>query len=123
MKRLMPTGLPGPIVDEFDLGLFRVSTGVPSRISNFTTPLLPTTCCGGMPYAFRSPRPHELDAAAGDDERLEAVRPQIDEQLVHRLIDELVVRPMKSRMPRRVHPLAHDLVEFLDRHARRAWSR
>ena len=37
------------------------------------------------------PRAHELDAAAGDDEGLEAVRAQVGEQLEHRLIDHLGV--------------------------------
>ena len=35
---------------------------------------------------------HELDAAAGDDERLEAVRPQVGEQFEHRLVDHLGVQ-------------------------------
>ena len=36
------------VVDELDLRLLR-STGPVGRISNFMTPLLPTTCSGGMP--------------------------------------------------------------------------
>ena len=49
MKRLMPTGLPGPSSMNSTFGSL-ISTGLPSfRISNFTTPLLPTTCSGGMP--------------------------------------------------------------------------
>ena len=37
------------------------------------------------------PGAHELDAAAGDDEGLETVCPQIGEQFEHRLIDALGV--------------------------------
>ena len=40
------------------------------------------------------PRAHELDAAAGDDEGLESVRPQVGEQFEHRLIDHLRVSPL-----------------------------
>ena len=52
------------------------------------------------------PRPHELDAAAGDDERLEAVGPQVREQLEHRLVDALGVRPVEPRMLGRGEPVA-----------------
>jgi hypothetical protein len=49
MKRLMPTGLPGPSSTNSGFGSL-TSTGLWSRISNFTTPLEPITCSGGMPY-------------------------------------------------------------------------
>jgi hypothetical protein len=42
------------------------------------------------------PRAHELDAAAGDDEGLEAVGPQVLEQLEHRLVDHLGVGAVPS---------------------------
>ena len=51
------------------------------------------------------PRPHELDAAAGDDERLEAVGAQVGEQLEHRLIDHLGVEPPGLWMFRRRDPV------------------
>ncbi len=35
------------------------------------------------------PGPHELDAAAGDDERLEIIGAQVGEQFKHRLVDHL----------------------------------
>ena len=64
------------------------------------------------------PGPHELDAAAGDDVRLEAVGSQVGEQLQHRLIDQLGVRPLESRVLRRRDPVGDDPVEFLGRHPR-----
>ena len=49
MKRLMPTGLPGPSSTNSTLASF-MSSGLPSApISNLTTPDEPTTCSGGMP--------------------------------------------------------------------------
>ena len=48
MKRLMPTGLPGPSSMNSTLGSL-ISTGLPSRSSYFMTPEEPTTCSGGMP--------------------------------------------------------------------------
>jgi hypothetical protein len=48
MKRLIPTGLPGPSSTNSIFGSLR-RTGPLARISNFVTPLLPTTCSGGMP--------------------------------------------------------------------------
>ena len=63
------------------------------------------------------PRPHELDAAAGDDERLEAVRAQIGEQLEHRLVDQLGVGPLEPRMSRGREPIGDDLLELVGGHA------
>ena len=42
------------------------------------------------------PGAHELDAATGDDEGLEAVGAQIGQQLQHRLVDELGVGPVEA---------------------------
>jgi hypothetical protein len=44
------------------------------------------------------PRAHELDAATGDDESLEAVGAQVVQQLQHRLEDQLGVGPVEARM-------------------------
>ena len=52
------------------------------------------------------PGPHEVDAAAGDDERLEAVGAQVGEHLEHRLVDEIGVEPLEARMPRGGEPVA-----------------
>ena len=51
---------------------------------------------------------HELDAAARDDEGLEALRAQIGEQLEHRLIGELGVRPVEPRMASGGEPVGDD---------------
>ena len=64
------------------------------------------------------PRAHELDAAAGDDEGLEAVRPQVGEQFEHRLIDHLGVGPLGLGMLRGGDPILDDLLELLGGHAR-----
>ena len=93
------------------------STGLPSRISNFSLAAAADDLLGRNAVTFSRPRAHELDAAAGDDERLEAVRAQVGEQLEHRLIDHLGVEPPGLRMLRGGDPVVHDLVEFLGRHA------
>ena len=49
MKRLMPTGLPGPSSTNSTFGSFNKTGGLSPCSSNFVTPLLPTTCSGGMP--------------------------------------------------------------------------
>ena len=43
-----------------------------------------------------SPRPHELDAAARHDERLEAISAQVREQFLHRHVDEIRVGPIEA---------------------------
>ena len=67
------------------------STGFPSRISNFCLAAAADDLLGRDAIDLLRPRPHELDAAAGNNEGLEAVRAQIGEQLEHRLIDHLRV--------------------------------
>jgi hypothetical protein len=47
MNWLMPTGLPASSSTSATLASL-TSTGVPSRNSNLVTPVLPTTCSGGM---------------------------------------------------------------------------
>ena len=61
------------------------------------------------------PRPHEIDPAAGDDERLEVVRAEIRQDLQHRLIDELRVQPIEARVLGRFDPIGDDLREFVGR--------
>ena len=118
MKRLMPTGLPGPSSMNSTLGSF-TSRGLPSgRSWNLVTPEEPTTCSGGMPYTFSVHGAHELDAAARDDEGLEAVRAQVGEQLEHGLVDQLGVGPVEPRMSRGGEPVEDAAVELLHRHAR-----
>ncbi len=39
------------------------------------------------------------------------------EQLQHRLVHQLGIRPVEARMPRGVDPVEHDLVEIVDGHA------
>ena len=51
------------------------------------------------------PRAHELDAAARDDEGLEAVGAQVGQQLEHRLVDQLGVRPLEARIACRREPV------------------
>ena len=98
-----------------------ISTGLPSRISNFSLAAAADDLLGRNAIDLLRPRAHELDAAAGDDEGLESIRAQIGEQFEHRLIDHLGVEPLGLRMLRGGDPVLHDLVEFLGRHARRAW--
>ena len=64
------------------------------------------------------PRAHELDAAAGDDEVLEAVRAQVGEQFEHRLIDHFGEELAGLRMFRGGDPVLDDLLEFHRGHAR-----
>ena len=107
MKRLMPTGLPGPSSMNSTLALEQ--HGLPSRPSRTSRRRRADHLLGRNAVDPLGPRPHELDAAAGDDERLEAVGAKICEQLDHRLIDELVVRPIEARMPGRGEPVGDDL--------------
>ncbi len=72
--------------------------------------------------AFR-PRPHELDAAAGDDEGLEAVGAQIGQQFEHGLIDHFCVEFPCLGMLRRGDPVGHNLLELLGGHARMSGHR
>src|SRR5476649_1893527 len=63
------------------------------------------------------PGPHELDATARHDERLEAVAPQIGQQLDHRLVDEFGIGPLEFRMLCRGKPIGDHLREDIGRHA------
>ena len=64
------------------------------------------------------PRAHEFDAAAGNDEVLEAVCAQVGEHFEHRLISHVSEELASFRMLRRGDPVPHDLLEFRRRHAR-----
>ena len=66
---------------------------------------------------FLGPRAHELDAAAGNDEGLEAIRAQVTEHLEHGLIDHLGVGAFGRGMSRRRMPVLHDLLELRGGHA------
>jgi len=68
------------------------------RSWNLVTPDEPTPARAECRRPGR-PTPHELDAAARDDEGLEAVRAQIAEQLDHRLVDQVGVGPVEPRVP------------------------
>ena len=63
------------------------------------------------------PWPHELDAAAGHDERLVAVCTQVRQQFDHRLVDHLEHRALRHRILRRRNPVLDDLLELVGRHA------
>ncbi len=66
---------------------------------------------------FVSPRPHEINATARDDECLEAVGAQVGQQLQHRLIDHLCVEPIGLRVAGALDPVVDRLVELRLRHA------
>ncbi len=61
---------------------------------------------------------NELDAAARNDEDLEAVGPQIVEHLEHRLVHELIERPLVAWMARGREPLIDEAAELLRRRSR-----
>ncbi len=93
---LMPTGLPGPSSMKSISGS-RMSTGLPSRSSNLHLGAAADDLLGRNAVDLLRPRAHELDAAAGDDEGLEAVRAQVGGQFEHRLIDHLGKQPLGDR--------------------------
>ena len=105
MKRLMPTGLPGPSSMNSTFGSLHQHRLAVGAISNFVDAGRADHLLGRNAVDLLGPRPHELDAAARDDEGLEAVGAQIGEQLQHRLVDELGVGPLEARMPRGREPV------------------
>ena len=109
------------VVDEVDLGQLHAAPASPSRISNRVLPLAADDLLGRNAVDPFGPRPHELDAAAGDDERLEAVRAQVGQQLEHRLVDHLGVEPLDARMLRGADPVADDLRRTRRWSCRRGW--
>ena len=86
MKRLMPTGLPGLVVDEVDLRRLQehrlAVAHLELRHADAADDLL-----GRDAVDLLGEDAHEFDAAARDDEGLEAVGAQVGEQLEHRLVD------------------------------------
>src|SRR4030095_11504913 len=62
--------------------------------------------------------PHEVDPAARDNESLEAVGPQVQQQLQHGLVDELAVAALESGMLGLGQPVLHGLGELVGGHAR-----
>ena len=111
---LMPTGLPSLSSMKFDLGQphqHRLAVAhLVLGLDAATDHLL-----GRDAVDLLGPGPHELDAAAGDDEGLEAVGPQVSEQLEHGLVDHLGVGPPGRRMPRGGQPLVDDWLELFGR--------
>ena len=96
--------LAGLVVDEIDLGQpeqHRLAVAhLEPRLDRRADDLL-----GRNAVDLLGPRAHELDAAAGDDEGLEAVGAQVGEQLQHRLIDQLGVGPLEARIARGREPV------------------
>jgi len=62
------------------------------------------------------PDTHEIGAAAGDNVGLESVRSQVTQQLLHRLISELVVGLAETRVFGRGEPRLDLSVEVIGRH-------
>ena len=91
MRLSMPTGLPS-LSSIRSMSGSLTSTGLPSRISNFSLHAAAHHLLGRDAVDPFGPGAHELDAAAGDDEGLEAVGAQVGQQLEHRLVDHVGVR-------------------------------
>ena len=66
-----------------------ISTGLPSTHLELRLAAAADDLLGRDAIDLLRPRPHELDAAAGNDEGLETVGAQIGEQFDHGLIDHL----------------------------------
>ena len=116
MCSLMPTGLPA-------LSSMKLICGRRNSVGPAVAHLEPRLdrradhLLGRDAVDLLGPRPHELDAAAGDDEGLEAVGAQIGEQLQHRLVDQLGVGPLESGVARGREPVGDDLGELVHGHA------
>src|SRR5271163_403367 len=93
-----------------------IRTGSPSRVSNFSLPLLPITCSGGNTVGYLGKGSHEFDATARDDKGLEAIGPQIGEQLQHRLEYHFSEQLVGFRMTRSRQPLMQLRLEFVRCH-------
>ena len=113
---LMPTGLPVLVINEVD---FREAQEHRLAIAHFIFRLdaAADDLLGWDAINLLRPRPHELDAAAGDDKGFKAVRAQVGHQLDHGLINAFGIRPLEFRMLRGGHPIFHDLLELLSGHA------
>ena len=109
-------GLARAVVDEVDLGQPLQRRLVAGELV-FELDARPDDLFGRDAVGRLDPGAHELQPAAGHDIGLEAVRPEIGEQLDHRLVDELVVGPVELRMPCVRHPLPDDPLELGAVHA------
>ena len=116
MKRLMPTGLPGPSSMNSILESSS-ATACRRRRSGISRHPMSRPPAPADAVDLLHPRPHEFDAAAGHDKGLEAIGAQVSQQLQHRLVDEFGVGPVEARMPRRCDPVEHGLGEFVRGHA------
>jgi hypothetical protein len=104
-------GLAFLVVDEVDLGdsdqhrlaVAHFKLGLDARAHHLL---------GRHPIDLLDPGAHELDAATRDDVGLEAVGPEMVEQLEHRLIDELGVGAVELGVARGGQPPFHDLLEL-----------
>ena len=63
------------------------------------------------------PRPHELNAAAGDNKGPETASAKVGQQFELRLVDTLGVKPIESRMLGSLNPLRRSLLELFGGHA------
>src|SRR6185436_14214340 len=85
-------GLAGLVVNEVDFGQAQDRR---LAVAHFEAGLgaAPDDLLGRYAIDFFRPWPHEIDPAAGDDESLEIVGPQIGQELKHRLVDHLRIEP------------------------------
>ena len=117
MNRLMPTGLPGPSSTNSTSGSFR-RTGLPSGFQlELHHARRADHLLGRDAVDPLGEHAHELDAAAGDDEGLEAALAQIGEQLEHGLVGELGVGALEARMAGGGEPVGDDARELVGRDA------
>ena len=98
-------GLARAVVDEVDLGQLHRAPACRRRSSNCALDRAADHLLGRDAVGLLGPGPHEVDAAAGDDEGLEAVRAQVGQQLEHRLVDQLGVGPVEARVARGGEPV------------------
>ena len=113
---LMPTGLPALSSMKLICGR-RNSVGLSVAHLELRLDRRADHLLGRNAVDLLGPRPHELDAAAGDDEGLEAVGAEIGQHLQHRLVDQLGVRALEPVIARGREPVGDDLGELVHRHA------
>ena len=115
MNREMPTGLPGPSSMK-STSLRRTMAGFPSRICTAAR-----WCChdllGRDAVETLAEGPHELDAPARDDIRLERPRPQERQELQHGLVDALRVKRVEPWVMCGGHPVAYQESKIVVGHA------
>ena len=112
-----PDWLAGLVVDEVDLGQARDHRHAVAKLV-LRADAAPDHLLRRHAVSLLGPWAHELDAAARDDEGLEAVRAQEGEQLEHRPVDALGVGAGELGMLRAREPALHDRGELLARGAR-----